>query len=36
VMDGQRNVTTPAAMPVRPQKATQPRWTSTRSVIAVR
>ena len=33
-MDGHRNVTTPAAMPVTPRKATQPRWTSIRSAIA--
>ena len=28
VMDGQRKVTMPAPMPVTPQKATQPRWTT--------
>ncbi len=28
VIEGQRNVTMPAPMPVTPQKATQPRWTS--------
>ena len=34
VIDGHRKVTTPATIPVTPQKATQPRWTSSRSVIA--
>ena len=33
-MDGHKKVTTPAAMPVTPQKAIQPRWTSSGSAIA--
>ena len=34
VMDGHRKVTIPAAIPVTPQKATQPRFRRNRSVIA--
>ena len=34
VIDGHKKVTTPAKMPVTPDKATHPRWTSSGSAIA--